>query len=116
MQQAVGVEGVPLAAVGTEIETESQLGAAGGDLRLVLRHLLGTDAVLGAQVGDHPLPFRRHLRGQLERAEMDSRVHLVAEPLQRLQQAVQTDGTPGAHHIGDKIDLERLGHGEAICV
>lgn len=114
MQQAVGVEGVPDAAVlrHPHVEPGPSLGGAGADHGAVLSRLLGGRAVFAGDVVDDVLALGRHVGVELERLEMDLGLDpLGPEPVQRRGQAAEADDAPGADDVGDEVDVEGAGHG-----
>ena len=109
VQQPVGIEGVvdPAALV----EFEAQCGTPLSQHLAVLRQLFGAGAVLAREVVVAVLAFRRHLRVQFERLEVQFDLHLVTDPGNRLLQGFQSDRAPRAGDIGDEVDSQGRGHG-----
>ena len=85
--------------------------ASGANGRLVLRDLLGSQTVLLRQVGHRVHTFGRQLRVELEGLEVQLGLYFVLDPVQRHLQGPQANGTPGAGHIGHKIDFQSGSHG-----
>jgi len=80
---------------------------------LVFLQLRLGESVLALQVLGDALAFRRQLRVQFERLEVDVGLHLAVEALQCLIQRRQPDGAPRADHVGNEIDAQR-GHGHFL--
>ncbi|MCY1180698.1 hypothetical protein D9M73_211610 [compost metagenome] len=116
VQQAVGVEGVVDAGALVQVEVEVHLGAERLDVLVVAGDLVGVDAVLALEMLDQVLAFRRHVGVQFERLDVQLHVHIVAQPANGGEQAVQADGAPGADHVGDEVDGEGLAHCHALPV
>ncbi|MNY44747.1 hypothetical protein D3C86_1798020 [compost metagenome] len=115
MQQAVGVEGVPDAAVRPHAHVEADLGGAGADHLAVLGRLFGGGAVFAADMLDDVLAFGRDLRVQLERLEGDVRRDaLTLELVQGRRQSAQPHHAPGADHVRDEVDLQGLQRGGGV--
>ena len=114
VQQPVGVEGVPDTAAPFALELEAHFGPPLADGFADLGLLLGCGAVFFRQVLAGVLPFSAHVGVQLERLEVDVSGHFALQLVQGLLQRTQTHGTPGAGHVGHKIDFERSRHSSMV--
>ncbi|KPX78779.1 hypothetical protein ALP66_05728 [Pseudomonas amygdali pv. photiniae] len=109
VQQAMSIERV----VDTSLalgKGEAQLGTALTNRLVNAFDLFWRRAIFFGDVLFDVLPFGRHVRVQLERLEVDVRLHFIPQRLQRLIQRAQADDTPGAGNIGDEIDLQCSRH------
>ncbi|KPX39723.1 Unknown protein sequence [Pseudomonas syringae pv. helianthi] len=111
VQQAVSIERV--------VDTSLALGKGEAQLSTALTNRLvnGFDlfwrrAIFFGDVLFDVLPFGRHVRVQLERLEVDVRLHFITQRLQRLIQRTQADDAPRAGNIGDEVDLQCSCHAD----
>ena len=92
-------------------EGKTQLFAAQANVFPVGMRLRWRDAVFFRDVLGDVLAFRRHLRIELERLEVQLGGNVARHPLQRVVQRFKTNEAPRACNVGDEIYVERNGHG-----
>ncbi len=104
------IEGVVDAAAPLKVEMKSQRIAARLERLLAAVDVDRGRAVFLRDVLDDVLPFRCHLRIELERLEVKVGAELRAQARQGGLQRFQSDRAPRTGNIGDEIDL----HGTAL--
>jgi hypothetical protein len=113
VQQPMRIECVVDAGAFVHVECETKLGTPRPNVFLAARELLRRGAVLLRDVLCDVLPFRRHLRIELEWLKVNIRTCLITDALQRLLERSKPDHAPRAGNIGNEVDLETRGHGIA---
>jgi hypothetical protein len=114
MQQPVRVEGVVDAAALAHVEGEPERRGTLADRGTIGLELFLAHAVLAHQVFVGVLALGLQLRIQLERLQVDFRLHGSVQLRECLLQAGQADGAPRAGDVGNEVDA-KLGWGSHGC-
>jgi hypothetical protein len=106
MQQPMRIERVVDARAFFRVEREPERLSAQADGFLVARELLGRRAVLLSDVLGNILPFRGHVRIELERLKVNVDARSVVDARERLLERAQSDHAPWTGDIGHEVDFQ----------